>query len=93
MAAPASNPERGKPAHEFHIQIDRTHFTTTSTSLTGTELRNLPSPPISSDRELYVIRPGETDLPVGDTDPVAMRDGLRFFTAPREINPGSPSAQ
>jgi hypothetical protein len=81
--------EHGKPQHEFHIQIDRTHFTVTEEALTGAQLRNLPQPPVTAERELYQIRPGETDLPIADADSVKMHDGLRFFTAPRQINPGA----
>ena len=75
--------------HEFHIQIDRTHFQVKQEELTGAQLRALPTPPIGSDRDLYEIRPGDADRLIGDGDVVEMRDGLRFFTAPKQINPGS----
>lgn len=74
---------------EFHIQIDREHFAVHQAELTGAQLRQLPSPPIPADRDLFEVRPGEPDLPVEDTTAVRMRDGLRFFTAPRHINPGA----
>ena len=79
----------GKPVHEFHIQIDRVHFATREAVLKGAQLRALPTPHIPADRDLYQIRPGESDLPVADADEVAMHDGLRFFTAPKQINPGA----
>jgi len=73
---------------EFHIQIDRVHFTVNQRKLTGAQLRALPTPPIGSDRDLYEIRPGDQDRLIGDAEEVAIRDGLRFFTAPKHINPG-----
>jgi len=85
----AAAPGGAHHQHEFHIQIDRTHFTVTEEQLTGAQLRQLPSPPVGPDRDLYEIRPGETDLPIGDADVVKMHDGLRFFTAPKQINPGA----
>jgi hypothetical protein len=78
-----------KPEHEFHIQIDRALFETTEAALTGSQLRQLPPSPIPSDRDLYEIRPGDADLLIGDSYSVTMRDGLRFFTAPKQINPGT----
>lgn len=75
--------------HEFHIQIDRAHFTVSQEQLTGAQLRALPTPPIGPDRDLYEIRPGQPDLLVEDSTVVTMHDGLRFFTAPKQINPGA----
>ncbi|MGO9963147.1 MAG: multiubiquitin domain-containing protein [Acidimicrobiales bacterium] len=75
--------------HEFHIQIDREHFTVRKEELTGEELRNLPRPPVPADRDLFEVRPGESDLLIEDTTVVKIHDGLRFFTAPSHINPGA----
>jgi hypothetical protein len=80
--------QQGPKPHEFHIQIDRVHYTTTAKRLTGAQLRELPTPPIGPDRDLYEVVPGEQDRKVELTDSVEMRDGLRFFTAPANINPG-----
>lgn len=73
----------------FNIQIDREHFKVTEPKLTGTELRQLPDPDVPADRDLYQVRPGEDDLLVENDDNVEMRSGLRFFTAPGQINPGA----
>lgn len=73
----------------FQIQIDRNHFTVESEFLTGAELRQLPSPPIGSDRDLFEVVPGGTDKKIANEDSVAMRNGLRFFSAPAQINPGN----
>lgn len=78
-----------KKGHEFHIQIDRVHYTTTQAQMTGTELRDLVIPSIPPDRDLYEVRPGETDLLIENVTVVEMRDSLRFFTAPAHINPGA----
>jgi hypothetical protein len=74
--------------HKFQIQIDRTHFTVTLQQMTGLQLRQLPTPPIGPDRDLFEVVPGGSDKKIGDNDEVEMRNGLRFFTAPAQINPG-----
>ena len=79
-------PER--PEHEFHIQIDREHFTVHQKALTGAELRRLPDPPVGPDRDLFEVVPGRPDRKIANDEPVEMHDGLRFFTAPAQINPG-----
>lgn len=73
---------------EFHIQIDREHFTVHQRALTGAQLRQLPSPPIGPDRDLFEVVPGHPDRKIANDEPVEMHDGLRFFTAPAQINPG-----
>lgn len=82
--------QAGKPngPKEFHIQIDRVHYTVTKPIMTGAELRNLPSTPIGSDRDLFEVIPGHPDRKIGDTDEVEIHNGKRFFTAPSTINPG-----
>lgn len=73
---------------EFHIQIDREHFAVDARSLTGAQLRQLPSPPIGPDRDLFEVVPGQPDRKIENGQLVEMHDGLRFFTAPAQINPG-----
>ena len=75
-------------AKEFHIQIDRDHFTVGQRELTGTQLRHVPTPPIGVDRDLFEVVPGGTDRKIEDSDIVEIHDGQRFFTAPALINPG-----
>ncbi|UVO35740.1 multiubiquitin domain-containing protein [Bradyrhizobium arachidis] len=74
--------------HPYEIKIDRTEFKVTEHFLTGAQLRALPSPPIGPDRDLFEVVPGGSDEKIADTQKVKMRDGLRFFTAPAQINPG-----
>lgn len=73
---------------EFVIKIDRHEHTVHKPHLTGTELRDLPKPPIGPDRDLFEVVPGGSDKLISAEDIVKMRDGLRFFTAPARINPG-----
>lgn len=73
---------------KFQIQIDRVHYTVTQERMTGTELRHVPPAPIGADRDLFEVVPGGTDRKIGDNDLVEIKNGLRFFTAPAQINPG-----
>jgi|SRR5579862_6610968 hypothetical protein len=96
-----NNEEKGDkgsgPEHEHHredkhphfeIQIDRTHYTVTMKHMTGLQLRHVPTPPIGPDRDLFEVVPGGSDRKIGDEQVVEIRNGLRFFTAPAQINPG-----
>ncbi len=95
----AKDDSRSEPEHEdhrghkddhvhFEIQIDRAHFTVTMKQMTGLQLRHLPTPPIGPDRDLFEVVPGGSDRKIGDEQVVEIRNGLRFFTAPAQINPG-----
>jgi hypothetical protein len=77
-----------KTGVQFNIQIDRNHYKVTLEKMTGLQLRNLPAPPISSEFDLFEVVPGGTDRKIGDDQVVEIRNGLRFFTAPANINPG-----
>jgi hypothetical protein len=74
---------------EFHIQIDRVHYTVHEHEMSGEQLRRVPPTTIPEDRDLYEVRPGEPDRLIENHTKVEIRDGLRFFTAPRHINPGN----
>jgi hypothetical protein len=74
--------------HEFHIQIDRVHYTVAQRFITGEQLRHVPPTPIGPDRDLFEVVPGGTDRKIADSEEVEIRDGKRFFTAPAQINPG-----
>jgi hypothetical protein len=82
-------PAEHQPEHKkFEIQIDRKHYTVTSSHMTGLELRHVPAPPIGPDRDLFEVVPGGSDRKIADEQVVEIRNGLRFFTAPAQINPG-----
>jgi hypothetical protein len=80
--------DQDKKPHSFHIQIDRVHYPIESKQMTGTQLRQLPTPPIGSERDLFEVVPGHPDNKVDDAETIAIHDGMRFFTAPAHINPG-----
>jgi hypothetical protein len=73
----------------FDIKIDRAEFKVKERFRTGAQLRLLPNPPIGPDRDLFEVVPGGSDKKIENNDEVKMRDGLRFFTAPAQINPGA----
>ena len=74
---------------KFQIQIDRVQFTVDKEQITGAELRQLPTPAIGPDRDLFEVVPGGTDKKITDDMVVTLHNGLRFFTAPAQINPGN----
>jgi hypothetical protein len=80
--------DREKGPEHFQLQIDRVHYTVSKSQMTGAELRQVPSPGIGSDRDLFEVVPGGSDRKLEDDTLVPMRNGLRFFTAPAHINPG-----
>ena len=81
--------EKPDPDKIFEIQIDRLMYKLKENRLTGADLRRVPEPPISPERDLFEIVPGHSDRKVEDDDRIIIRDGLRFFTAPNTINPAS----
>lgn len=85
-----SGPGGGEGGNKvFEIKIDRTEYKVRKEVLTGAELRKLPEPDIGPERDLFEVVPGGSDLKIEDKMGVKMRDGLRFFTAPAQINPGA----
>ena len=81
------SPERPE-RHIFRIRIDRAEYEVHQKYLTGLQLRNLTTPPIGADRDLFEVVVGGSDRKIADHEKVEMRDGLRFFSAPAQINPG-----
>lgn len=70
------------------IYIDGTKFHPAGDKLTGVQLRSLPSPPVSSDRDLWLDVVDELDQLVEDKEVIDLEPNMRFFTVPRVINPG-----
>lgn len=89
-SAMAGESEEKEPSEGFQIQIDRDHFTVHQAEMSGAEIRQVPTPPIGPDRDLFEVGPAHSDIKIEDNAVVEMRNGLRFFTAPAQINPGSP---
>lgn len=71
------------------IYIDRVAFEVYVRRMTGLELRVVPSPDVAVDRDLWRDVPDKRDVKVQDEDVVRLENGMRFFTAPGRINPGS----
>jgi hypothetical protein len=74
---------------KFEIQIDRAKYEVTQSVMTGAEIRLIPPGGISADRDLFLVVPGAPDQKIADDKPVEIRNGMRFFTAPGQINPGT----
>lgn len=78
-----------KDSKTVHIKVDKESFDVDSETLTGAEIRQLPSPPIGTDRDLYLSVPGpQNDRPITDDEVVGLKNGMHFYTAPSTINPG-----
>ena len=97
---PTDGPNKGQPPapppepRHVTIQIDREEYPVPSSllthgKLTGAEIRRLADPDIGHDRDLFEIVPGGSDRKIEDNDQVEVRDGMRFFSAPARINPGT----
>ena len=96
VAPTAHTGEGGDPPVErgvLHIRVDRRDIEVSPSDLhdgklTGHQIRELANPAISADRDIFEIVPGGSDKKIEDGETVTIRDHLRFFSAPRNINPG-----
>jgi hypothetical protein len=88
MAENKTGQAEASPPEGFQIQIDREHFTAHQDEMTGAQIRQVPTPPIGPDRDLFEVGPAHTDVKIEDATVVKIRNGLRFFTAPTHISPG-----
>ena len=87
-----SDPAPPRP-RDIIIRIDRKEYRVSRNLLgngkmTGVQIRRLADPDIGEDRDLFEVVPGGSDRKIGDDDEVVIRNGLRFFSAPAQINPG-----
>ena len=90
MTADNAIPKKEDPDHKvFSIRIDRIEYEWSEEKISGAQVRSLPTPPIPEDRDLFQVVPGHSDRKIKDDDIVEVHRGLRFFTAPGTINPGS----
>jgi len=91
MASEAKNDDKGggpdRDRH-FKIKIDRDTYEVDKERMTGREIRLVPALPIGEDRDLFEVVPGGSDRKIENDTVVEIKNGLRFFTAPRQINPG-----
>ncbi len=90
MAVDPPTLDKDSPHHKrVTIRIDRTEYEWQEEKITGAQLRRLPTPPVLPERDLFLVVPGHPDRLIKDDDTVVVHDGLRFFTAPNTINPGT----
>jgi Multiubiquitin len=76
------------PEKQIVIHIDRKPFKVAEEELTGSALRALPDPDIGPEFDLWLEEPGGEDKRIENEEPVKLRNGMHFFTAPSVINPG-----
>ena len=82
-------PDKENLDKAFTIQIDRIQYQWPDEKISGAQIRRLPPTPIPPERDLFQVIPGHPDRKIKDDDTVEVHDGLRFFTAPNTINPGT----
>jgi hypothetical protein len=79
----------GRGQDKVTIHIDKEVFKVEQSSMTGAELRQLPTPAIGPERDLFLVVPGPTDdIRVENEQEIGLKDGMHFFTAPSTITPG-----
>ena len=66
----------------FRIRIDRVDYTVTEEKLSGEQLREVPSPPIPKDRDLYLVVPGHDDRKIKEDDTVRCATGCASSRRP-----------
>ena len=77
------------PLHPIHIIIDKKEYAAPKPVMTGAELRLLADPHIGPDRDLFLVVPGKDDDKIQNDQPVTLKPGMHFYSAPATINPGS----
>lgn len=70
------------------IYVDGTKYHPSGDRLTGAQLRTVPSPPVSTERDLWLDVVDALDKLIEDDEVVVLENNMRFFTVPRVINPG-----
>jgi hypothetical protein len=72
------------------IHIDRSQFRVRAGPLLGSELRHVPNPEVSADRDLFLVGGADRDdRIVADAEMVELVDGMAFITVPRTILAGA----
>lgn len=80
---------KGPPDKDVVIHIDHKQYKVSEEIMNGSQIRATAKPPISGDYDLYLENPGPgDDQKVGDLQQLALKNGMQFYSVPREINPG-----
>lgn len=82
MAAPHPHPP-------IHINIDKKPYTAPEETMTGAALRQLAQPPIGAERDLFLVVSAGDDDKIANDQPVTLKPGMHFYSAPATINPGA----
>lgn len=78
-----------KTKKHINIHIDEKKYDAPKDIMTGAELKHLAEPPIGPDRDLFQEAHGShDDIKIGDAQQVELKSGMRFYSAPKTINPG-----
>lgn len=93
MAYPDTQKTKDPKPGKVPIYIDGAKYHPEGDKLTGAELRMVPSPPVSTDRDLWLDIVDELDRLIEDDQVVDLEPNMRFFTVPRVINPGQSPTQ
>ena len=75
--------------NDIPIIVEHKQFKVPAGTITGGQIRALTTPPIGADRDLWQEVPGGDDIKIGDADPVSIKPGMHFYSAPSSINPGA----
>ncbi|MGH1564562.1 multiubiquitin domain-containing protein [Mumia sp. DW29H23] len=84
------NMTKNKP-EKVQIFIDGAKYHATADELTGAQIRALADPPVADDRDLWLDIVDELDELIEEDRVVHLEAKMRFFSVPREINPGQPT--
>ena len=71
------------------IIIDKKPYRAPTDDMTGLELRQLARPPIAEDRDLWLEVPGGDDRLIDDRQAVRLKNGMHFYSTPKNITPGT----
>lgn len=75
--------------HPIRIHIDRMPYDVNERELTGAQLRDVPSPPIAGDFDLWEEETGDVEDKLVEPDAVVkLKEDEHFYSAPKKINPG-----
>lgn len=80
---------KGKPEEKLVIHIDKKKYRVDTATLTGAQIRALPEPDIAADYLLKQQIPGGDDKTIENDQAVQLKNGMHFFSIPKNINPGS----
>jgi len=82
-----SHDQSAAKAIKIAIHIDRKQVFAEKTPMTGAELKALGGVNPAFDLFLVIPGPGDDQL-ISDDQPVDLKPGMHFVSAPRDLNPG-----